>query len=590
MSNPLHFLNSFAKFHPYNLSISINIGDGFLTDLNFENDQQSVEYLRFFFDQTTNSKTSEEAINFINKKNSKDSKDSKNKILLHHSSIIHESKHFHDYVLSPVGNYIIRRYFYLYAYIFPLLSELSIDNNTLLTPIGYMEKMNQGSFSDACKHFIKSKNEYINDSIKFLNSIPILDENDERSKNYKISGNDIFEASAVLAQFSQIEDNFGTEISFDFQQYIKNHIPNYTNTIETLQLLLAKFNKESGYVVQDNELLNTILFASLCGNFNEQYETNAQNPSERFALIFGALITDENINTLNAKNIFKSVESLAEKHNFISVKKSLEDNIGLNKKHYILVEKILTQNHGIDAPNSKQLLQAYQFFINYNEKMTKLFLDNPSDYLRPLNYSKKFLPNMPVPTILEDYSGIKIPMYIQHEILKKDKIQLLTFHQEDYQKIWSILFKHQADDLNHFSIESLYNRFSPSLFLLTEGEKANYNLVNPICTQLISDAIKEYLKIDLKEAFPISKQLQYEKRMQGYCKIQKIKSYVCDICTEEVHSTKGYLVNGNELYNNRIFHYLLANTLENYTQDKHLYNKDFSMYAICENCYKLLKF
>lgn len=94
----LNFLNSFAKFHPYNLAVTINIGDGFFTDLEINNDKQAGEYLKIFFDHIRTNTISTEAINFIN---SNFSNDSKNKTLLHYSSIIHESKHFHDYILSP---------------------------------------------------------------------------------------------------------------------------------------------------------------------------------------------------------------------------------------------------------------------------------------------------------------------------------------------------------------------------------------------------------------------------------------------------------------------------------------------------------
>ncbi|MGM0609261.1 MAG: hypothetical protein ACQESP_12705 [Candidatus Muiribacteriota bacterium] len=583
----LNYLNSFAKFHPYNLAITINIGDGFFSDIEIDSEEQATEYMKLFFDQIQTNQISKKAIDFLT---TNFSGDSKHKNLLHYSSIVHESKHFHDYVLSPVGNYMIRRYFYLYAYLFPLLIELSRESNTLLTPIHYMEKLTPNNFSDAFKNFTKFKNSSIDTSIKFLNSIPILDKSDDRSKNYKISGNDIFEASAVLSQFSQIEHYFGFENAIEFQLFLKEHIPNYTNTLETLQLLLAQYTKKEGYVIQDNELLNTILFSSLCGNFNNGYKINAQNPSERFAILLGALL-DSN-HQINANNIFEYSESLAEEHGFISIRKSLEDNLELNQKHYSLIEKIVSNNFDIENPWSQELLTAYKFFIEYNKKMTKLFLDDPSSYLKPLNYATEFLPKMPVPIILEEHSGLKIPFLINHDILNKENVHYITYdniHDNEYfYKYWAVLFKNKSERLNPISIVSLYNKFTPLFFLLTEGERANYNFANPRNIDLINDSIRNIMKVDIKDAFPISSEFKSKKMMQDYSKLRKLNGYKCDICRNKINNTEGFLLDGNSLYKNKTYNYILQKTSQNYNMEKLIYKNDYSFYALCTKCYELL--
>lgn len=581
----LNHLNSFAKFHPYNLAIVIDIGEHFLSSLEMNNEIQASKYLKLFFRQIETNEISEETVDFIN---NNFSAESKYKTMIHYTSFIHESKHFHDYMLSPVGNYIIRRYFYLYAYVYPILGELSNECEEVIIPLHYMEILNSSNLSEAIKHFIKSTKSAIDESIRFLNSTPELDKNDMRSKNYKISGNDIFEASAVITQFSQIEDSFGFETSMEFQLYLKETIPSYTDTIETLQLLLAQHNKDEGFVLQDNELLSTILFASLCGNFSSEYKIDSQNPSERFALIMSFLLKNTKIK-IDKNDIFNYVESLSEEYGLISMKKSLYENLELNEKHYILVEKILSTNFDINSQSSKGLLDSYRFFINYNKKLTTLFLKKPNHYLQPLSYIKYFLPNMPVPTIIEEYSGFRIPMYLDNKILNENKIEYVMYdniHERGtFNKYWAIMFK---NNLSNLSPKALYTTFSPLFFTLTRGEKANYDLVNPRA----SDLLYKYLptmNIKLREAYPTSTVQKSKQKMQKYFKLKKLTYYHCDICEQRVNSNIGHLICGNSLYKNKNFNCFLEKTSNNNERVALMYKCDYSFYAICTKCFEIFR-
>ena len=567
----MKFINSIATFHPYNLSISIKF-DSLHKNLDL-NHSEFTEYTKIFFSQLQDNDLQEKKIkDFIKVM----PKEKQNQVLAHYTSIIHESKHFHDYILSPVGNYAIRRYFTLFAYSIITLMNLSGENNLKTINIPLKHNHNNKEIDE----LVLLHKKYIN-NLKELFDTP--NDLSNKREEFNFTTNDILESGAVISQYSQIEELMGSKESFDFQQYLNNN-ERYTKTINSMQRLIAINNKDSGIVSLSNTMLNTLFFTSLCGNnLNNDFDINTQNPSIRLANILRTLFSE--FDKIEENNIFEKIEEVAKTYNFISTTQALKENMDLNKNHKKYLEKVLFSNIGEDEPLVKSLLESYDWFLNYNKKITNKFLYDPYCYLNTIRYEKEFLPTMPIPIILEDYSGHNIPLYLKQQIIDKDKVSPILHKNYLHSKLyrnWATIFNR---DIDFKPIESLYSYTSNLQFMLFDGVSSNYTRVHPYIFNIMHTSIKEDFLVDLKEYCPYPSKITHKKNM-NYLWATEFRNYFCDICSDKIKQKSGYVVYGQELYDNTIWQEVGSENGLNFIEK---YHNDFSIYCICDDCYNKLK-
>lgn len=570
---------SFVKFNPFNLSITYNIENHFL-DENLIYTKDYIEiYLKGYFKYIRTGVIEQNLIDYIHTLDTTH----KDKLIHQLSSVIHEKKHFHDYMLSSTGNYIIRRYFYLYANTLAVMAEIKNNNySSITTPIHRMVHFNS-DLSEGFKFFIDKKNEAFK-SIKVLNDFPNIDIYGSFSSDHiarEISGVGIFEAGAVLSQFSLIEDLFGHEYGLmDFQlDYFKKEFPHYMNVISNIQGALNLISSDKkDYILHNNTTINIILFISLNGNTeNKKYVNNLEEPALRLMAILGLLVQEKcNVYDYKDLELFEYIENLLEKNKIISCQNALLENVSLNQSQYKLIKNIVDSNYQGVNPYSEPLLKAYKAFMEFNESMLKSFLDNPINYLSPLKYNKNFQNKFPVQNILEFDSGTFIQALLANNVLDINELESLVFDKED-NKVWSLRFK--TDDSNYLTdLAPLYLEYSPLFFTLTEGQKAKFNIINPKLFDVVMNLIKKQFKVE--EAFPIPKEEIFRNRMNKFWKQKKISTVKCDLCYSKIIKPKGYFVSGDELFRNSKFDKFVS-------KDTMFYKENYSMFCICDDCFQV---
>ncbi|MCR8709971.1 hypothetical protein [Aliarcobacter butzleri] len=563
---------SAIKFNPFNLSVLINVDKEFIHPKAVYNSEYE-NYLKLFFEYIetnhVNNNIKECIDSFTNL-------DEKNDLILQFSSIAHEDRHFHDYILSSNGNYIIRKYFYMYAYIFSIIPKFKQNNlKEILTPLSKMAKLYKDILPKEIITYLNQK-EKTHKKIEKLNDIPELDVNNLASKDYNISGNDIYEANAVLTQFSLIEELFGSEYAiFDFQvDYFQKKYPKYAKTIKNIELIIHNITsgeESKNIIIFNNGMLSTLLFVSMNGHYIDTDGTTViQNPSERLALILGMLIDcKEDFLSKTILEFFDLIENLLLKHGFITCKESLLHNIKLNKQQLNLLKEIVTLNYKEESFGNT-LLKSFESFISLNEKMVKEFLKNPVSYLSPSEYNKTFKHKFQSQKIIECDSGSFISILFAKEVLKPNNLEEILID-EDVSKLWAVRFKNFNEILDDFL--PLYNFFSPLFFSITEGEYAKYNYINPSLYEKIYDSMRNIAKLEIKEAYPSPKKLTYEVNMHNFWNKTDKEEVLCDICISDIPRSEGYLISGDDFYK----HSMIKR-----------FAKDYSMHCVCEKCY--LKF
>jgi len=492
---------------------------------------------------------------------------------LHYTTISHETKHFHDYILSPLGSYIIRIYFFIYAQIFALFYDLSHSNSELLVPIRYI-KFNS-SINKNLSDFIDTIYKYLNDSIYKLNY---------KGENLDVSSNGIFEALAILSQVYEVEESLGNEKANLFYKYIINKFPEHTKILSTIEKILSHLNNGKG---THYDTANTILFSSLCGDFTNQKEMLL--PPVRLGLYLEALLKD--IDSQTNYNL----ETIIKKYKLSSVADGIKNNLETNKQHYNTLKEILKRNSIYNTELSQQLLNAYKFFMCYNEELSNHFLISPETYLNPNNYKNRILENFPVPIIIEEYKGYTINVLIQTGIIKQNAFSPIIYQQatEDNisDKCWSILNndyimclkKNKLLKMNLNAINVLYTSYAPLLFTLVNGIDSEYTLINPVLSNSVYNMANS-CGTAIKEYFPENKLKKRKLAYKKYIDKKDYKSIKCIICNGFV-GENGYMISKHKLYqkqcykndpNEKLLNYLFQN---NYTSD-----------CVCNKCYTKFKF
>lgn len=565
------------KFNPYSLSITYNIENDFLDKDLIITESYIEKFLKNFFKYLRTNEIDSSLIDYLQKLEPI----KKNKLIHQVSSVIHEKKHFHDYMLSSSGNHIIRRYFYLYANTLSVMAEIKKHEYTFIkTPISRMPIFDK-TLPEGLKFFIEKKVQAFN-SLNAINSTPNFDEYNIPDDHiaHNISGLGIFESGAVLTQFSLIEDLFGSEYAMmDFQlDYYDNNFSHYTRTVNAVQLILNELKPDKtnyDWIIDDNTRINTLLFISLNGlTENEKYIKGIETPALRLMTILKLLIDEQcNIENYSYTEFYNYIEDLLEKNNIISCKNSLLENVSMNKKHYKLVQKIMDQNYKSNDGFSKPLLDDYKKFINFNEVMVKEFLLNPISYLSPLEYIYKFQKKFPTQDILEFDSGTYIHQFLINDILKVDDLYPLIMSND---KIWSFKFNiENTNDLNGFN--QLYTFYSAIFFTLVEGKSAKYDLVHPKIFDYIKTKLEEMLNVKIEDAFPILDKITYKQRMQNFWK--HINTNIkCDLCYSNIEKYNGYMLSGDEIYKESIFSKIID-------CHQNIYEENYSMFCVCENCF-----
>lgn len=370
------------------------------------------------------------------------------------TTIIHELKHFHDYITTPYGTLLMAEHMLLLRNLFLTLT-LIYSEPTIVVPF-----QSWRTLSDSLLHIFRKQtvsgqlNNFPADSLS-----KITDAADEILKRIRarrgksntpnenpLTTSNLIEAVAIEVQETQIRALFGEEKVTKFKNYL------YSIDSQGVYTNLGKFwrtiaSKTSNTFLLTPTVKNALVFFSLCVPFDSEHNLHGNHPVDRFQSITTYMSRTGIPNASVIIDFFNEWAIKFKQPSFQdslsdSVKKSKELAYGLRKLAEQENERAVAEGYGEIHPLMMfQLLDAFSEWNTAHEYMVQQILKNPLTYFNPATYIQN--------ATLENY--VAAPCYVSAPNLFKTGDELYEkWRKGGWIPIWGQAYSHNQSEEDIF--------------------------------------------------------------------------------------------------------------------------------------------
>lgn len=299
--------------------------------------------------------------------------------------LLHELRHFHDFILTPYGNYIFSRKIYQALYGPQSINAITNQYKKIIVPFSRWKDLQLNEIEELNEFYRNPQDDNLYELMK-LDSIGNLlyekcqDTYDKindlifnpntKDLKYELQPYHFFEASAIISQIQGVFYTFGELQANIFMSQIINteKFTSYNIVIKLLYRLTDSI---------DLRFISAIVTWCLLGNYYR--EKWAACPVQRFANLYLYL------QRVGLPSDPVSIEELYDEWSiefgFSKYKQSFDDCT--NNMNSLLIkfkEAVETKE------NYKYLAETIKYFSQMQQHMQKVFLEEPSNYIYPDKY------------------------------------------------------------------------------------------------------------------------------------------------------------------------------------------------------------
>jgi len=361
------------------------------------------------------------------------------------TAVTHEIRHFYDFFLSPIGNFIFR---IKLACVFNGIQLLPCFKK-LIVPVPLTIWLDKKTYD---------QQEYIN-NISYLITKKVFtefDKNDdciyhkmlmETQKNYstleqlrkyscyniadtELTDAHLFESSAIICQAQEIYNIFGLPHAEFFLSYLMKKKLSYTLVIKTLCGIWDNIP-----LIYTLSYMNAVISFCLLSNIFDENDKN-NSPISRFIQIVKLLLKYRSkvLNKLPSELLCDWIE--------IFYKKDVKDIFNSTEKRNGTLYKTFSEVADKDNEFSQKILHTFRNFIELHKYIRYHYLSNIDNYLVPYNFNNDksiwFVP----PIITRLYGG---GLLFDKDKFEKNKIYPIEFNESNNKKFVTIYLKNVSN-------------------------------------------------------------------------------------------------------------------------------------------------
>lgn len=409
-SNELPF--DFGEFSLRTIGVTVNVPESII--------QRYANLITTMFSASTNGDHVE---NLRSKYEKYEGANEKFIMATYNTIVVHEKRHFHDFLSTPFGSTIMQNLMLACRYIPMAINQLHRED-VIAFPLPAWASLNPKLYNIYQKQFTHSIfNEHPPMSINRISEsvTKILN----RVQAQFSSAQQILEASALSIQIHQIEELYGYEAAISFATEVnkKDAAGTYTKMWSLFNTIASKIHEDYYFSPM---VANAILLYGLCGNNKEGEET--ENPIYRINSVLGYLMHSKEIAT--EENILDILDYCSSIFNIPTISESLTKSVADSKNFIQILKQLGNQDSEllkVDVSN-KELYNSYASWVKAYEYMADKIIKDPTMYCDPASY------------IQQTPNWVASPLYVAGKFPAQN--QLIK---DEWQTVWGIAEKDMID-------------------------------------------------------------------------------------------------------------------------------------------------
>jgi hypothetical protein len=332
------------------------------------------------------------------------------KFLSYFSAFDHECRHFHDFLLTPNGTRAFLIHGIITAHAMPVLNEL-LNSPSQVIPVPITA---WGSFLNDEEHVrrfesvglsrqaLENIDQAVNWHAKFskiMRGHQSTEFSSTISSSFsKLTPLSLYEASAMLTQFSSINRLFGAEHVRVFQDILFQN-ENFDIYTEVFKIFFEIWPDDLSELVLSNRIIHEVVAWSLLGNMH--LDSDTAYPHWRFAKVIELLGSTSLPDDL--RSTMENFDDWSTQIGVSRVEESLADARQVNQRMILQIQQFEHLNSEAGR-RTIPVLPLMETMMDANELMVERFLNYPETYVFHGNYLEH----------VEDNFFIKAPHLFAH--------------------------------------------------------------------------------------------------------------------------------------------------------------------------------
>lgn len=355
-------------------------------------------------------------------------------ILSYATFLLHELKHFHDFLASPYGATLMAENMLAAHYVWPVLGALG-GEPTIGVPLQawqslsdamhavYRKQTKSGQFSRYPPAHIGRFTQAVGNifaRIKAWQATP------PSAAEASITTRQLLEGAAVEVQATQMVHLFGMDCLVEFCQYLAGIDTGQTYT--RTWALWERVAQDMGEDVDFSPAVrNALLFFMLCGTPQRKPDEIGAHPVTRLLALVGYML--ERGEAPQEDNVLDYLNTWAEEHGESSLEESLQNALEWSRQFAAGLRALARNNE--EAIGHKiypeDLFDSYDAWVGAQEQMVGQILLNPMDYFD----NDQYLANM--------NRWVGAPVYVSTDsaFFSEDNSMFEKFRRRGWQVVWA---------------------------------------------------------------------------------------------------------------------------------------------------------
>jgi len=308
-------------------------------------------------------------------------------ILSYATFLLHELKHFHDFLASPYGATLMAENMLAAHYVWPVLGVLS-GEPTIGVPLQAWQDLSDAMHAIYCKQTKSGQfNRYPPTHVgRFTQAVDSIftrvkawQGTPPMAAEASITTRQLLEGAAVEVQATQMVQLFGMDSLVEFSRYLAQMDTDQTYT-KTWALWDFVAQNLGGDAEFSPAVRNAILFFMLCGTPQRKPEEIGAHPVTRLIALVGYML--DRGEAPQEDNVLEYLDTWAEERGESSLEDSLRHAVKWSRQFAAALRTLAHSNeeaigHTI-YPND--LFDSYEAWVDAQEQMVKQILLQPMDY------------------------------------------------------------------------------------------------------------------------------------------------------------------------------------------------------------------
>lgn len=305
------------------------------------------------------------------------------------SAMVHELRHYHDYLATPFGASTMADYMLAARYCLPAMAGMAREPTVglplqrwqSLSPAlhaAYQRHTKSGAFSAtppaALGRITASAQSILQRIERRLGPSPTHPESELTTRH-------LLEVSALCTQIEYVELLFGYEAAVEFALYVSE----YPGTA-LYSSLIALFNAVADGIAPGQHfsplVMNAIVFHSLCASGDPDAEWS--HPVDRLHSVLGYLQHAREFP--DASNVLDILEHVSTAFAYPGMEESLNASVQRTSELAHALRALAARDRGNGLPADEGLVDCFDAWAAAHEFMARAILRRPGAYLEPASY------------------------------------------------------------------------------------------------------------------------------------------------------------------------------------------------------------